>query len=415
MTETTAAVSNGGARAAWRARMSGRDPGESHRAATPLELLFDLCFVVAVAQAATSLHHDLAEGAFGHGLFSYLIVFFTIWWPWINFTWFASAYDTDDIPYRLLTFVQIAGVLIVAAGVPRIFEDLDFSIAVVGYVIMRVALVGQWLRAAREDPIGRPVALRYAAGIASLQVLWVVRQTLSGPLAFALIFVLGALEMLVPVWAERAARPTPWHPSHIAERYGLFTIIVLGECILAATTAVQQALTMSGVSAALVSVALGGLLLVLSLWWAYFKLPAWIDHGLAFRWQIAWGYGHYVVFATVAAVGAGLQVAVDATIAPAHLSPVPAALTIAVPASLFIVAVGLLHRRSAVGNEIPALAVSVALVGVAALAAGLIGVPVAVLVMGAVIAGLVARSVVTIQQESRGRSRALTGDTPREY
>ena len=149
----------------WWMRMSGRDPAEAHRAATPLELLFDLCFVVAVAQAASAFHHDLADGAFGHGLFSYLVVFFTIWWPWMNFTWFASAYDTDDVPYRLLTFVQIAGVLIVAAGVPRVFEELDFSITVVGYVIMRIALVGQWLRAARQDPTGRPVALRYATAM----------------------------------------------------------------------------------------------------------------------------------------------------------------------------------------------------------------------------------------------------------
>ena len=136
----------------WHIRMSGRDPAEAHRAATPLELLFDLCFVVAVAQAATFLHHDLAEGQFAHGVLSYLVVFFCIWWPWMNFTWFASAYDTDDVQYRLLTFVQIAGVLVVAAGVPRVFEELDFTIMVVGYVIMRIALVAQWLRAAREDP-----------------------------------------------------------------------------------------------------------------------------------------------------------------------------------------------------------------------------------------------------------------------
>ena len=81
----------------WHIPMSGRDPDEAHRAATPLELLFDLCFVVAVAQAASFLHHDLAEGQVAHGVLSYLVVFFAIWWPWMNFTWFASAYDTDDV------------------------------------------------------------------------------------------------------------------------------------------------------------------------------------------------------------------------------------------------------------------------------------------------------------------------------
>ena len=70
----------------------------------------------------------------------------------MNFTWFASAYDTDDVQYRLLTFVQIAGVLIVAAGVPAAFNEQDFTTMVAGYIVMRIALVAQWLRAAREDP-----------------------------------------------------------------------------------------------------------------------------------------------------------------------------------------------------------------------------------------------------------------------
>jgi low temperature requirement protein LtrA len=106
--------------------MTERDPTEAHRAATPLELLFDLCFVVAVALGAAALHHELAQGRVTHGVVSYLLVFFAIWWPWVNFTWFASAYDTDDVLYRLVTFVQIAGLLVVAAGVPQAFE-LDFN------------------------------------------------------------------------------------------------------------------------------------------------------------------------------------------------------------------------------------------------------------------------------------------------
>lgn len=95
--------------------MVGRDRDEAGRASTPLELLFDLCFVVAVSSAANELHQFVAVGHIGQGLIGYLTVFFAIWWAWMNFTWFASAYDTDDIRYRLLTFVQIAGVLAIAA------------------------------------------------------------------------------------------------------------------------------------------------------------------------------------------------------------------------------------------------------------------------------------------------------------
>jgi len=94
-----------------------RDVDEEHRTSTPLELLFDLCFVVAVAQAASQLDQALSVGHIHTAIVGYLLVFFAIWWAWVNFTWFASAYDADDLFYRLLTFVQIVGVLILAAGV----------------------------------------------------------------------------------------------------------------------------------------------------------------------------------------------------------------------------------------------------------------------------------------------------------
>jgi len=100
----------------WLRRMRPRDPSEAHRVATPLELLFDLCFVVAIAQVAARLHHAIAEDHVGAAIPLFAMTFFAIWWAWMNFTWFASAYDTDDVPYRLLTLLQIVGVLILAAG-----------------------------------------------------------------------------------------------------------------------------------------------------------------------------------------------------------------------------------------------------------------------------------------------------------
>ena len=137
----------------WRIRMVARSPHEAHRAATPLELFFDLVFVVAIAKAASGLHHAVAELHAVEGLFGYLMVFFAIWWAWMGFTWFASAYDCDDVPYRLLVFAQIAGALLMAAGITAMFETRTPNIAVVGgYVVMRLALVVQWLRAAASDP-----------------------------------------------------------------------------------------------------------------------------------------------------------------------------------------------------------------------------------------------------------------------
>lgn len=150
--------------------MTARSRDEDHRAATPLELFFDLCFVVAIAQAGARLVHALAEGHPGTGVIGYFFVFFGVWWAWMNFTWFASAYDCDDVPYRIATLVQISGVLVYAAGVSQAFDENDWTVAVIGYIIMRVALTAQWLRAAAgERGAARASALKYAAGLVVCQ------------------------------------------------------------------------------------------------------------------------------------------------------------------------------------------------------------------------------------------------------
>jgi low temperature requirement protein LtrA len=223
--------------------MRPRSPHEAHRPATTLELFFDLVFVVAVAQAGLALHHALAEGHITQAIISYFAVFFAIWWPWMNFTWFASAYDCDDVPYRLATFVQLAGALVLAAGVQRAFEDGDYTIVAAGYVVMRLALVTQYLRAGRANPSRWGTAVRYACGVTVCQVGWVALLFFQGMVWHPFAFVaLGIVELLVPAWGERAGA-TSWHPGHIAERYGLFTIIVLGESILATSMGIQTAVT----------------------------------------------------------------------------------------------------------------------------------------------------------------------------
>jgi len=220
--------------------MVARSPTEGNRVAAPLELLFDLVFVVAIAFTASALHHHVANDRLSEVIVSYGLVFFAIWWPWINFAWFASAYDTDDVPYRLLVFVQMTGALIVAAGVTSLFEELDRTVAVIGYVVMRVALVAQWLRAARSDPERRASARRFASGITTVQLAWVALLFAPETIVLPGFALLAIAELAVPIWAEWAAQTT-WHPGHIVERYGLFTIIVLGESILAASLAIQTA------------------------------------------------------------------------------------------------------------------------------------------------------------------------------
>ena len=388
----------GAVRTPWRRPLAGRDPGETHRASTPLELLFDLSFVVAVATAAVELHHGIAEDHVAVSVGSYLMVFFAIWWAWMNFTWFASAYDTDDVPYRLLTLGQMAGVLVLAAGVHDAFANEDFTLVTVGYVVMRVPLVLQWLRAARDDPDRRPVALRYALGITVVQAGWLLRLALPDSLGVVSFLLLAAADIAVPVWAERAGSRTRWHPEHIAERYGLFTLIVLGEAILAATTAVQAALTEEGASATLLGVAAGGLLVVFGIWWAYFCRPA----GDALRESpsasFIWGYGHYLVFAAIGALGAGLEVAVETALHEAHVSERTAALGVAIPVAVTLLVVGGLQTRLSAG--LPVLirfGVAAVLVLLAALLLPLAG---AIVAIGLVLAALVCSEVV---QDARAR------------
>lgn len=127
-----------------------------------------------------------------------------------------------------------------AAGVPAAFERFDFTTVLIGYVIMRLALVAQWLRVAAEHVEGRPAALRYSIGVTLVQAAWVARLWLPGSLRWMSFAVLILAELAVPMWGESSGRLTPWHRGHITERYGLFTIIVLGEVVLAATAAVQS-------------------------------------------------------------------------------------------------------------------------------------------------------------------------------
>ncbi|MEY9875918.1 low temperature requirement protein LtrA [Streptacidiphilus sp. MAP12-33] len=326
-------------------RMRPRGRGERHRAATPLELFFDLCYVVAVAQAGSQLAHALAGGEIRHGILGYLVVFFGIWWAWMNFTWFASAYDTDDVPYRIATFVQIAGALILAAGVPRAFADGDYRITVTGYVVMRVALVAQWLRAAASNEgAHRTVALRYAAGVSLVQVYWVLWMLDVPGQAKLPTFLVGMVaELAVPLFAERPAA-TAWHPGHIAERYGCFTLIVLGESVSAATIAVQSAVDEHEAVGQLLPIAAGGLLICFSAWWIYFARSV-EEHLSGNRVAFVWGYGHYLVFLSAAAIGAGLEVAVEHAVGKAHVAAHTATLAVTVPTAVYLFTVWALHSR----------------------------------------------------------------------
>lgn len=331
--------------------MGGRDRHEGHRTATPLELLFDLTFVVSFGQAASQLAHLLAEGHVASALLGFGLASFAICWAWTNFTWFASAYDTDDWIFRLATMVQMIGVLVLALGLPRMFASLDHGshldirAMVAGYVVMRVALVAQWLRAASHDPARRRTCVAYAVAVSIAQVGWVALMLV--PVSFAVagvtILVLVGVELMGPIVAERLGEGTPWHAHHVVERHGLFAIIALGEGVVGTVAALSAVVEQQGwsVDAALVGVA--GVGLTFGLWWVYYMLPS--AHVLHLHRERAftWGYTQLLIVTSIVATGAGLHVAALYIEHTAHIGPLAVLLTAAIPVAVFLAAIYALY------------------------------------------------------------------------
>jgi len=331
--------------------MAGRDPHESGRVATSLELLFDLTFVVAFGVAGNEAAHLLAEGHVGAALLGFGFAMFAVIWAWINFSWFASAFDTDDWIYRVTTLIQMVGVVILALGLPPMFASIDHGptldngVMVLGYVVMRLAMLAQWLRAARQCPDRRQVCLTYAVAIVIAQVGWIVQifADFSLPVSAVIGVFLLAVELAGPFVAERFRGGTPWHAHHITERYGLLAIIALGEGIVGTVAAVSAVIETQGWSVDAALVALAGTGLTFGMWWVYFVLPSGeVLHRHRER-SFGWGYGHVLLFAAIAGTGAGLHVAAYYIEHMAHIGAVATVLTVAVPVAGYLLMVYVLY------------------------------------------------------------------------
>ena len=327
--------------------MDRRDSDEAHRAATPLELFFDLVSVIAIATAAAGLHHSIAEAHVIEGVVKFICAFFAIWWAWMNYTWFASAYDNDDTVFRIVTMVIMSGSLTMAAGIGAFFESLDITLIVIGYVIMRLGMVVLWLRAAAGDSEGRATARTYAIGISLAQIFWVI-MLLSLPLPTAWfygLFSIGVvLELAVPVVAESRGN-TPWHRHHMIERYGLLNIIVLGETLLAASMAIEEAAG-GHFDPSLLRIAIVALIILFSMWWLYFSREEHLERTDLSR-ALVWGYGHVLIYASGAAVGAGIAVAVEIATHHAHVAPLVGNYAIAIPVAIYCSGLWLVRDRYA--------------------------------------------------------------------
>ena len=247
--------------------------------------------------------------------------------------------------------VQMIGVLVLAAGVPRMFASLertghvDNSVMVLGYVVMRVPLVFQWLRAAKDDSIRRPVCLTYAATISIAQVGWVMQivMRLATPYAIMLGGILVLIEIAGPVLAERQAGGTPWHAHHIAERHSLFAIIALGEGVVGTVAALSAVVDRQGWTLDALLVGLAGMGLTFGMWWVYFLVPSGeILHRHRDRAPV-WGYVQMLVVTSIVATGAGLHIAADFIEGRNTITVIAAVLAVVVPLVVFL---GLMYALS---------------------------------------------------------------------
>ena len=245
------------------------------------------------------------------------MAFFILWNAWTSFTWFASGYDPDDWFYRLSVMFQMFGSLMIAANIHQFYEQGLTWIGVTGYAIMRLASCSQWWRVYRQVPGHQKVAGRSMVGLLTLQALWISWLFLPASLQTPALFLFIAAELLMPVWA-RSEQFNNWHPAHIAERYGLLTIIVLGEGVVGVSNSIQYFLVNSA-SAASSIIFLGSSLvaLVFSLWWLYFIVPfdTILNKERRRHDLFLFGYGHFFIFASIAGLGSMLNLVTESVAA----------------------------------------------------------------------------------------------------
>jgi low temperature requirement protein LtrA len=287
-----------------RLRTRGRDVEEQRRA-TWLELFFDLVFVAAVSQLANALAANPTPARF----FEFLGLFLPVWWAWMGFTFYANRFDTDDLVYRLLMLAAMFGVAVLATTIPSVFHGATegFPLAYIG---VRLVLVALYARASRHVPEARTLT-RTLLTLFSLAILvWAVSLAFERPWAYVVWGIALAIELAAPIRGWRSIRDAPVDQRHLPERFGLLTLIVLGESVLAVVLGVSKVSWDAGSAAA----AVAGFLVAAAIWWLYFDF---LDEGALTARGIFGGltyvYMNYFVVTGLAALGAGVKLAILAS------------------------------------------------------------------------------------------------------
>lgn len=230
---------------------------------TWLELFFDLVFVAAVAQVASPLHHHYTPGE----VFRFVVLFVLIWWAWTGHATFATRFAGDDAAQRSLTVLQMFVVAAMAANATDPLDSRSSAGFAAAYAVMRLILVVQYFRA-RHVPAAATLSRRHLTGHGVAGAMWLASAFVPAPTRFVLWTAALAIDLATPWFTVNHAVEAPPDGEHLPERYGLFTIILLGEVIVGVMHGMQSQEYWTPVAA---SAAFGGLLLAFSLWWLYFE------------------------------------------------------------------------------------------------------------------------------------------------
>jgi low temperature requirement protein LtrA len=309
---------------------------QPERRASWLELFFDLCFVVAVGAVATVLHGNPTR----EGVLVSAALFIPVWWSWMGYAWYATSFPLTGTADRLAALLAMLTVLAMAAQIGPASAG-DPRGVILAFVASHGIVVFLFLRAARSFPERNAFAYSYAGGLSLAAALWLgslllpdgIRQ---GAWAAALI-----VDLMTPAVAVNSMQSRAFDVHHIPERYGLFTIIVLGEAIFAVARGTAE----SDWTPSAVSAAVAGFVIASVIWWVYFAHQ---ETGLLERGRQAafvWGYGHVFVWAGIAMLGVGIEFAIEAANA-GHGFPTGERLILCGGFALYLAAMALLHATS---------------------------------------------------------------------
>ena len=321
------------------------EEGEPTRHATWLELFFDLVFIVAVAQLGDSLREELTMV----GILEYASLFVLVWWTWVGFSYYADVFDTDDLFSALALILVMFGVLALSQTIHDALHGGSFAFTA-AFLLLRLLYIGLTLRG-WYVVTGNDKFFSYWVTFSTLStVVWALSLAYPDPGRYGLWISAFLLEVAGIGIVYLVFDDIPVQVSHFPERLGLFTILVLGETIIAVSVAT------SGIDWGLrtAATALGGFAIAVAIWWLYFNnfdertinraLQSGERHWLHMRERmLVFVFGHYFVFAGVAATGVGLHAAIDATIQSHTIDPA-ARVALAGGIAAFLVGSAVCHR-----------------------------------------------------------------------